>query len=148
MRGLLRRVGLVTAVGITPALLGGCATAYAPKNATGGYVENWRSPSELEIEFHHNGYLTVEDARDLAMRRAAELALEAGRHHFRVWGERLHEQKFHGPQYAAIQVQLLEGREEGALDAVQVVRDTDTLAGGRLSSRARERLRTLTLADP
>lgn len=147
MRGLLRGIGLVTAVSML-ALLAGCATAYAPKNSTGGYVEDWRSPSELEIQFHHNGYLTVQDARDLAMRRAAELALEGGHRYFRTWGERLHEQKFHGPQYAAIQVQLLEAREEGALDVVQVVRETDALAGGRLSSRAREQLRSLSSTDP
>lgn len=54
-----RFAGLVLLALLTTA----CATAYAPKNATGGYVEKWRSPTELEVFFHHNDLLTVEDAR-------------------------------------------------------------------------------------
>jgi len=142
----MRRVRMLGAVAVLVAV--GCATAYAPKNATGGYVEDWRSPSEVEVAFHHNGYMTVEKAHDLALRRAAELTLEGGHRYLRVWGERLHRQKFSGPQYAVIQAQFLDEPEDGSLDAVNVVRETDALAGGRLSAREREQMRTLSATDP
>lgn len=131
-------------VGAVTLLLAGCATTYGPKNATGGYVEEWRSSTELEVAFHHNGYMTLEEARELAIRRAAELALEGGHRYFRVWGERLHRQKFSGPQYAVIQALLLAAPEEGAVDAIEVIRDTDALARGKLSTKARAQLRALT----
>lgn len=98
----MRRLRMIGAVAVL-VVLAGCATAYAPKNATGGYVEEWRSSTELAVFFHHNGYMSGEQARELAVRRAAELALEGGRRHLRVWGERIHRQKVAGPQYAVIQ---------------------------------------------
>jgi hypothetical protein len=122
---------------------GACATVYAPKDASGGYIETWRSPTELEVRFHHNDYLTIEQARELALRRAAELALESGYRYLMTWGERLHEPQIIGAQYAALQVRFVETDEEGALDAVAVVRESEELARGRLSVKARARVTDL-----
>lgn len=116
----------------------GCATAYGPKTVTGGYSETWRSPTELQVEFHHNDLHTLEDARQLAMRRAAELALESGYRYVHVWGERLHPQRVVGPQYASIQAQFLSEPSDATVDAVEVIEQTDSLAKGRLSSGARK----------
>ena len=139
----MRRLRMLGAVVVLALVAAGCATAYGPKNATGGYIEDWRSPTEVEVAFHHNSYMTVETAHKLARRRAAELALEGGHRYLRIWGDRLHRQKVAGPQYAVVQALFLDGREDGALDALAVIHDTDALAQGKLSAQAREQMRKL-----
>lgn len=130
-------------LGILPAAvtLTACSihTPYAALEARGGYVETWRSATELEVRFHHNDTMTIEQALQLAMRRAAELTLEAGQPCFRTWGERLHEPKMYGPQYASVQIQIGAPCDEGHA-AAEVVSSTEELARGRLSAKARAQL--------
>lgn len=64
------------------AVLGGCATAYQPKGATGGYWSSQFDSNVFQVTFKGNGYTDREKANDFALLRSAELALENGYQHF------------------------------------------------------------------
>jgi hypothetical protein len=61
----------------------GCATSYQPHNPiTGGFSETRLAPDVLRIVFRGNSSTREERAKDLAMMRAAELALQSGYPYF------------------------------------------------------------------
>ncbi len=69
---------LLLALALMP--LAGCYTSYAPKSFWngGGFSETMLSPDVAQISFKGNGYTGDERAGDMALLRAADLALERG----------------------------------------------------------------------
>lgn len=62
--------------------LSGCATAYQPQGATGGYSSSQLDENVFQVAFKGNGYTDRGIANDFALLRSAELALENGYKHF------------------------------------------------------------------
>lgn len=53
---------------------GGC-TGYHARDWTGGYTETWLRKDALVVRFYGNGYTSMEQAEEMALLRAAELAV-------------------------------------------------------------------------
>ena len=75
--------------GILAALaLGGCAlssaTGYAPAGSDGGYSELQLAPDVFRVAFQGNPYTSQERVADMALLRAADLALAHGASYFVV----------------------------------------------------------------
>lgn len=66
--------------------LGACATGYHPDGFTGGYSETQLSADIWQINVIGNGYTSTQRARSIALLRAAELTLRAGRQRFVLLG--------------------------------------------------------------
>jgi hypothetical protein len=66
--------------------LGACATGYHPDGFTGGYSETQLSADIWQINVIGNGYTSTQRARNIAMLRAAEITLRAGRQRFVLMG--------------------------------------------------------------
>ena len=68
--------------------LAGCATSYESSNIlTGGFSETMLGPDVARVVFRGNSSTSKERAQDLALLRAAELALKAGFPYFTVLEE-------------------------------------------------------------
>lgn len=119
----------------------GCQTTYGPAGIEGGYKEKWLGGDGYEIRMSKLDFDT--DARLDAMlrRRAAELALEQGKRYFEVKAQQSRGGPPIGlPRWRKIQVELQDEPGPVSSDAVQVVLETDEIAHGRLSERARQQL--------
>lgn len=69
-------------------LCGGCATGYDSSNVLmGGYSETKLAPDMVRVVFRGNSSTRKERAQDLALMRAADLALQAGFPYFTVLEE-------------------------------------------------------------
>jgi len=64
------------------ALLAGCATAYQPQGATGGFSSSQLDENVFQVSFKGNGYTDRDKANDYALLRSAEIALEKGYSYF------------------------------------------------------------------
>jgi len=60
----------------------GCATAYQPQGATGGFSEAQLDEDVFQVTFKGNGYTDRDRANDFALLRSAEIALEKGYKYF------------------------------------------------------------------
>ncbi len=121
-------------------VLAGCASAYKQKSLTGGFQEEWLGSTKFRVFFYHNGYTSEADADALVWRRAAELALENGFRYVRADSEDS-KHPFIGKGWRHIlDVSLFDEPTEGARDAVDLIRESESAANGRLSDRARLRL--------
>lgn len=69
---------------IAPILLAGCATSYQPEGFTGGYSDMRMGNDLYRVSFEGNGYTDPNRAADLALLRAAELAMSNGASHFAI----------------------------------------------------------------
>lgn len=69
---------------IAPILLAACATSYQPKGFTGGYSDMRMGNDLYRVSFEGNAYTDPDRAADLALLRAAELAMSNGASHFAV----------------------------------------------------------------
>lgn len=80
---MLQSLVLVLAV-----MVGGCAltgaTAYQPAGADGGYTELQLAPDMFRVAFQGNPYTSQERVADMALLRAADLALARGAPYFVV----------------------------------------------------------------
>lgn len=63
-------------------LLTGCATAYQPQGATGGFSSSQLDENVFQVSFKGNGYTDRDKANDYALLRSAEIALEKGYSYF------------------------------------------------------------------
>lgn len=64
------------------ALLGGCATTYEPRSATGGYQERAVGPNRWYVEFFGNGKTTRDTVSAYWLYRCAELTSQKGFDYF------------------------------------------------------------------
>lgn len=76
-----------TAIVVVAMALAGCATGYHPAGRTGGFSELRLNDRAYEVSFSGNGYTNSERARRFALRRAADLTLQAHFSHFVVDGQ-------------------------------------------------------------
>ncbi len=67
---------------IAATVLTGCATAYQPQGATGGFSEMQLDENVFQVTFKGNGYTDHDRANDFALLRSAEIALEKGYKYF------------------------------------------------------------------
>jgi hypothetical protein len=75
----------VLAACLVTCLLAACATPYQQQGFTGtGYVESWRGDDKVVITYEGNLSTRPAVAEDMAMLRAAELAIERGFTHFAI----------------------------------------------------------------
>jgi hypothetical protein len=122
------------------------ATRYVPRSESvaGGYSETKLNADSYEVRFEANSFSSLDAASAFLLRRAAELTLESGRRYFVISDRRpLALGEARDPGMLAT-LRILDERFADAADAVAVVRDTETAAGGRLSAKAREQLQRLT----
>lgn len=73
---------------VAAVLVGGCAltsaTAYQPAGSDGGYTELQLAPDMFRVAFQGNPYTSQERVADMALLRAADLALARGATYFVV----------------------------------------------------------------
>jgi hypothetical protein len=142
----MRKLAIVIALG--PFIVA-CATTYQPTGFTGGFQERQLGPRSYLVRFQGNGYTSRDQVSDFILRRCAELTLEHDRRYFAIVGQQADSRTsgsgwmvFSFPHQEAT-MNILDSAEEGAIDAVLIVRQTEARAEGRLSSKARETLREL-----
>lgn len=68
-------------------VISGCASPYQPHAFAGGYTEQWRSKNLVVVDFKGNGFTSADQAADMALLRAAELALAHDYRAFRIVGD-------------------------------------------------------------
>lgn len=134
----------------------GCATAYQSKRLSGGFEETRLGDGMYQVRFQGNGYTSQDRASQFLLRRCAELTLEHGQRYFALGGVDRQTSMSAGsgmlfsfPHGQAI-FRVLEDKatDPMAIDAVVVVEDTDALAEGVLSAKAKETLQGLKAAPP
>jgi hypothetical protein len=133
-------------------LAAGCATTYtsADEGIGGGYSEIRLAPDSYRVIIEGNGFTSRAEAEQFAMRRCAELTLEQGRRYFileshKAWIERRRTSSgpVHYPMNEAV-VTFVDGKSREAFDAVTVIEETNKIANGKLSSKAKHALVDLT----
>jgi len=62
--------------------MGGCATGYKPKGFSGGYADAYLQDNMFRVSFEGNGYTSPQRVADLALMRAADVALQNGYRYF------------------------------------------------------------------
>ena len=118
-------------------------TSYQASGLSGGFSETRLSQTSYQVYFRGNTYTSPARVEKFVLRRAAELALENGFRYFVLdLPQNLDRNDFFG-QYSqrGITVRFVEAATTDSADAVVVIQDTDALAGGRLSDKAREALK-------
>lgn len=83
----MKTTALITAALLVMALLG-CATPYRPMDIKGGYTHTQLGAEIYRVTFRGNFLLAHETARDYALLRSAELAVENGFSHLVIIDER------------------------------------------------------------
>lgn len=137
-----------TIVALAALALVACATTYKSRGLSGGFSETRLSETTFEVRFQGNGYTSRERVNQLLLRRCAELTLEAGRRYFEIVGSDQESQLGSGGLWVAnfpngtARVRLLDDQAESKFpaDAVTVVAETDKMAAGALSEKARAAL--------
>lgn len=86
--------------------LGGCAlasaTGYRPVGPGGGYTELQLAPDMFRIAFQGNAYTSQERVADMALLRAADLALAHGAHYFVVLNQLRESRSLQNPTYVTV----------------------------------------------
>ena len=126
----------------------GCATAYQPKGLTGGFAETSLGNDMYQVRFQGNGYTSQDRASEFLLRRCAELTLEQGKRYFALGDSDRQTSTSSGAGMwfsfphgqAVVRVLSDKSADPMAVDAVAVIKDTDALAAGALSAKARETL--------
>ena len=130
----------------------GCATAYqsSDDSITGGYTETRLSPDTWRVLVEGNGLASRGEVEQFLMRRAAELTLEQGKQYFVLTA---HDAWMRSkvtregniitmPANASI-VTAVDRWERDAFDAAKIVDETNEVAEGRLSAKAKATLEAL-----
>lgn len=118
-------------------------TAYQPSGLSGGFSETRLSETSYRVYFRGNTYTSPARAEKLMLRRAAELALESGFRYFVTDAPQDLDRRdiFVNYSQRGVTVRFIESATNESADAVFVIADTDEIAGGRLSDKAREALK-------
>jgi hypothetical protein len=107
-------------------VLASCATPYQSQSHSGGYTDRQIAPGVYRITFQGNRFTTSVRAKDFALRRAAELTLDAGVSYFLITGA--------APSnagYAEITIRLQSTPSSEAVNAFELLRRIDTAYGQR-----------------
>jgi hypothetical protein len=131
----------------------GCATEYQSldESITGGYTETRLSPDSWRVRVNGNGLTTRRDVEQFLMRRAAELTLEDGRRFFVLSDHEAWMRVKRSSSGSVITmpanesvVTAVDTWERDAFDAARIIDETNAVAQGRLSARARAQLEAMT----
>ncbi len=141
----MKRILVVLAASI--ALLG-CATTYEPSDIglAGGFSEVRLGPNTYRVLVEGNGFTTRNDVEQFAMRRCAELTLEQGKRYFvierkRAWVERRYSRDSVSefPRNESVMT-AVNDNERDSFDAVSIIEETNAIAKGKLSGKAKDAL--------
>ena len=119
-------------------------TAYQPAGLSGGFSETRLSESSDQVSFRGNTYTSPARVEKMMLRRAAELVLENDHRWFVIdFPQNMDRSDFFG-RYSqrGVTVRFLPEQTSEAADAVIVIGETDEIANGRLSDKARATLQT------
>jgi hypothetical protein len=143
---------IAVAVSAAALLAFGCATGYqsADDSITGGLTETRLTPTTWRVLVQGNGFTSRGEAEQILMRRAAELTLEQGKRYFvlsqhEAWTRQRLSSSGHiisAPMNASVVI-AVDQNERDAFDAVKIVQETDEVAEGRLSAKAKKTLSEL-----
>lgn len=120
-------------------------TSYQPASLSGGFSETRLSATSFQVYFRGNTYTSPARVEKFMLRRGAELALENGFRHFTLdTPQNLDRGDLFG-RYSqrGVTVRFFEAATAETADAVVVIAETDELAEGKLSPKAREALARL-----
>ncbi|HJW93631.1 MAG TPA: hypothetical protein VJ901_08440 [Thermoanaerobaculia bacterium] len=141
----MKRILVVLAASI--ALLG-CATTYEPSDFSGfgGFTETRLGPNTYRVLVEGNGFTSRNDVEQFAMRRCAELTLEQGKRYFvlerhRAWVDRRvsRDGVADFPRNEAVMTAVTD-KERDTFDAASIIDETNAIAKGRLSAKAKDAL--------
>lgn len=122
--------------------LAAACTSYQPAGLSGGFSETRLSATSYQVQFRGNSYTSSARVEKFMLRRAAELALENGFRYFTLDAPQNLDRKdligFYSQR--GVTVRFFDAESTETADAVIVVAETDELAGGKLSDKARETL--------
>jgi hypothetical protein len=129
-------------------LISGACTSYQPAGLSGGFSETRLSATSFQVHFRGNSYTSAARVEKFMLRRGAELALENGFRYFTIDAPQNLDRSDLLGRYAqrGVTVRFFEVATAETADAVIVIEETDELAGGKLSSKARETLSRLRAA--
>ena len=114
------------------------ATKYQPRAGAGGYSDTKLNADTYEVRYETNGFSNHQATSVFLLRRAAELTLEQGRRYFLLSNRDTFQRG--EDQAMSATVRFVDEATPDAADAVEVIRDTDAVAEGRISSEARAQL--------
>ena len=118
----------------------GCTSGYKPETRSGGFADMQLGDNLYEVRYQGNSFTRRSEASKLLLRRCAEITLEHGKRYFATVGSLVDSSigSAADPGVHA-RIRLLAGTTDdpGRLDAVRIVEETETLAAGKLSERAR-----------
>jgi len=149
----MRLCTLIASLAVT---LLGCATSYHSTGFTGGFNETQLSENSYQIRFQGNGYTSRDRVSQFLLRRAAELALEHGKQYFLLTGGQgqtsVGSAGFLGVisfPSGELTMKILNDRTDASdpSDAVLIIKQTNNLAGNRLSPAALKTYQSLTARD-
>jgi len=129
----------------------GCATTYtsADDSITGGYTDTRLAPDTWLVVVQGNSLTSRGEVEQYAMRRCAELTLEQGKRYFvldqhRAWMEiaRTPSGVVTFPKNRAV-VTAMDEKSRDTFDAVTIIEETNKVAKGKLSEKAKQTLSTL-----
>lgn len=129
----------------------GCATTYtsADDSVTGGYTDTRLAPDTWLVVVQGNSLTSRGEVEQYAMRRCAELTLEQGKRYFvleqhRAWMEveRTPSGIATFPKNRAV-VTAMDEKSGDTFDAVTIIEETNKIANGKLSQKAKQTLSTL-----
>ena len=141
----MKRILVVLAASL--ALLG-CATTYEPSDigGFGGFSETRLGPSTYRVLVEGNGLTSRNEVEQFAMRRCAELTLEQGKRYFvieqhRAWVDRRFSRDGVSdfPRNEAVMTAVSDNGRD-TFDAVSIIEETNAIAKGKLSGRAKDAL--------
>jgi len=128
--------------------LTGCATSYAPADfsVSGGFSEIRLAPETYRVLVEGNGFTMRTEVEQYLLRRCAELTLEQGKRYFVLeqhdaWinARRTRDGVVTSPRNEAVMTMTNE-KSRDAFDAVTIIEETNEIANGRLSKKAKATL--------
>jgi hypothetical protein len=106
-------------------LLSGCATAYQPDGASGGYSERRLNDNVEQVSFRGNMFSTPETLQSYLLRRCAEVTVQNGYNYFVVVNTGTPSE---GSSVVIATIKMFKGRETAsrghAYDAAAVIKRT------------------------
>lgn len=147
----MRKMMVVLAASIA-LLSAGCSTAYRSSDfsLTGGFSEIRLAPDSYRVLVEGNSFTMRGEVEQFLLRRCAELTLEQGKRYFvladhEAWIaiRRTKDGVVRSPRNEAVMT-AMEEKTRDAFDAVTIIDETNEVANGKLSARAKATLATFT----
>jgi len=138
----VRQLALASLAALLAAITTSGCTSYHAAGPSGGFSETRLSATSYQVHFRGNSYASPARVEKFALRRAAELALENGFRYFLLDAPTNLDRRDFMALYSdrGITVRFLGEPTPEAADAVIVIEETNELAEGVLSAKAKEAL--------